>query len=379
MIRIERRLDAPRWLRLAIPFISLVVAGLVVGVVLVVTGHDVLLTYTETFNAAFVNSHALTGTFLFATPLLFTGLCAAIAFRMRTWNIGSEGQLYLGAVGASGIALFLGGLGWPAPLIIAAMVIAAALTGMLWAAIPGLLRAYGRTNEILTTLMLNYVAGYFIYYLIYDSSSYWRDLTSFRARVFPLGKFISPSAYWPGLTTETFVLPFGFFVGAVVALLLWTLIRSTGFGFEMRVVADSPAAADYAGIRTKRRILYVMLISGAIAGIGGASQVGDFSHVLDPRGLQQAGYGYTGIVVAALALYEPLAVVLIAFLLGALNNAGFALQGPNFPIGLVGVTEGIILFCVLSGELLLRYRIRFARAPRAVPEVSSGLKAKAKT
>jgi simple sugar transport system permease protein len=293
---------------------------------------------------------------VYATPLLFTGLCAAIAFRMRVWNIGGEGQLYLGAVGASGIGLLLGG--WPTPLIILGMIAAGALAGLLWAAIPGLLRAYGRTNEILTSLMLNYVAGYLMYYLIYDSSSYWRDLTSFRARVFPLGKYLSPSAFWPGINIDSFVVPLGFLVGVVIAFLLFGLIRRTGFGFEMRVVADSTAAADYAGIRTRRRIVYVMLISGAIAGIGGASQVGDFGHVLDPRGLQQAGYGYTGIVVAALALYEPLAAVLIAFLLGALNNAGFALQGPNFPIGLVGVMEGTILFCVLSGELLVRYRIR---------------------
>jgi len=202
-----------------------------------------------------------------------------------------------------------------------------------------------------------------MYYLIYDSSSYWRDLTSPRARVFPLGKYLSTAASWPSFTVDLAIVPFGFLVGIVVAALLWTLIRTTGFGFEMRVVGDSPPAANYAGIRTRRRILTVMAISGAIAGLGGASQVGDFGHVLDPRGLQQAGYGYTGIVVAALSLYEPLAVILVAFLLGALTNAGFALQGPTFPPGLVGVMEGIILFCVLGGELLVRYRIRFERRP----------------
>ena len=237
------------------------------------------------------------------------------------------------------------------------------VAGMLWAAIPGVLRAYGRTNEILTSLMLNYVAGLLMYYLIYDSSSYWRDLTSPRARVFPLGKYLSTSASWPLFTVDASIIPFGFLVGIVVAALMWTLIRTTGFGFEMRVVGDSPAAANYAGIRTKRRILTVMAISGAIAGLGGASQVGDFGHVLDPRGLQQAGYGYTGIVVTALSLYEPLAVILVAFLLGALTNAGFALQGPTFPPGLVGMMEGIILFCVLGGELLIRYRVRLERHP----------------
>jgi ABC-type uncharacterized transport system permease subunit len=365
MIRVERWLDAPRWLRAGVPVISLLLAGVITGLVLAVTGHDPFATYGQMYDAAFTARGGMASTFVYATPLIFTGLCAAFAFRMRAWNIGGEGQLYLGAIGASGVGLALGGL--PAPLIFLGMVIGGMVAGMVWAAIPGILRAYGRTNEILTSLMLNYVAGLLMYYLIYDSSSYWRDLTSARARVFPLGKYLTSAASWPAFNLDTATIPFGFLVGMLAAGFLWTLIRTTGFGFEMRVVGDSPAAADYAGIRTKRRILAVMAISGAIAGLGGASQIGDFGHVLDPRGLQQAGYGYTGIVVAALSLYEPLAVILVAFLLGALTNAGFSLQGPTFPPGLVGVMEGIILFCVLGGELLVRYRIRLARRSTGSP------------
>lgn len=359
MIRVERWIDAPRWLRAAVPVISLLLAALIVALVLAITGHDPFAAYGQMYDAAFLARGGMSSTFVYATPLVFTGLCAAFAFRMRAWNIGGEGQLYLGAIGASGVGLALGGL--PAPLVFLGMVAGGVVAGMLWAAIPGVLRAYGRTNEILTSLMLNYVAGLLMYYLIYDSSSYWRDLTSARARVFPLGKYLASSGTWTGLNLETIVIPLGFGVGIVAAALLWALIHTTGFGFEMRVVGDSPKAADYAGIRTRRRILTVMAISGAIAGLGGASQIGDFGHVLDPRGLQQAGYGYTGIVVAALALYDPLAVVLVAFLLGALINAGFSLQGPTFPPGLVGVMEGIILFCVLGGELLVRYRFRLTR------------------
>ncbi len=125
----------------------------------------------------------------------------------------------------------------------------------------------------------------------------------------------------------------------------------------MRVMGDSPQAANYSGIRTKRKILSVMAISGGVAGVAGSSQIGDFGHVLDPRGLQQAQYGYTGIVVAALALYNPIAVVLVSLFIGGLTNAGFALEGPSFPTGLVGTMEGIILFTVLGGEILARYRI----------------------
>jgi simple sugar transport system permease protein len=139
-------------------------------------------------------------------------------------------------------------------------------------------------------------------------------------------------------------------------------------------MSDSPRAARYSGMRTRRKILAVMALSGALAGLGGASQVGDFSHVLDadPNGLRAYGYGYTGIVVAALARYNPFAVVLVAFLLGGLQNAGSALQGPDFPSGLVGVMEGMILFTALGGELLVRYRIRVGRRHRAPATAAEG-------
>ena len=361
MISIERSLVTPRWQRVALPIVSLVMASIIAGIVLAVSGHDPIGTYQQIYAASFTSDGALTATFIYATPLLFTGLAVAIAFRMHVWNIGGEGQLYMGAVGASGVGLLFGG--WPLPILIVMMAIGGALAGLAWALIPGLLRAYLRTNEILVSLMLNYVAGLFMYYLIYDSTSFWRDLTSPSALVFPQGKDLLPSSNWPGIVLGSFTLPFGFVLGAVLAVLLLALIRFTRFGFEMRVMGDSPAAANYAGMRTRRTIVAVMALSGALAGLAGASQIGDFGHVLDPRGLQQAGYGYTGIVVAALAMYNPLAVVIVSILIGALTNAGFALQGPTFPIGLVGTMEGIILFSVLGGEFLGRYRIRFGRAP----------------
>ena len=365
-IRIERSLDTPRWVRAALPFASLLLAAILSGIVLELSGHDALSTYHQIYLASFTSPGALTATFVYATPLLFTGLCVAVAFRMRVWNIGGEGQLYMGAVGASGIGLLLGS--WPAPLLIVAMIVAGAVAGALWAMIPALLRAYLRTNEILVSLMLNYVAGLVMYFLIYDSQSFWRDLTSPTALVFPQGKDLLPAASWPGLQFGTFTLPMGFVLGVGLAILLLVLVRSTRFGFEMRVMGDSTSAATYAGMRTRRIILRVMALSGALAGLAGASQIGDFGHVLDPRGLQQAQYGYTGIVVAALALYNPLAVVIVAVFIGALSNAGFALQGPQFPSGLVGTMEGIILFSVLGGEILGRYRIRFRSASPAGPE-----------
>ncbi len=355
VLRVERRLSVPAWLPYVIPVLSLVVAAIITAIVLLASGHNPLRTYHQIYQAAFVSSGALSSTFVYATPLLFTGLCAAVAFRIKVWNIGGEGQLYMGAVGASGVGLALTGM--PAAVILLGMVIGGIVAGAIWAAIPGLLRAYLRTNEILTSLMLNYVAGLVMYYLIYDSTSYWRDMTSQSAKVFPTGKTLESSASWPGLTVAGFVVPMGFLVGIGVAILLWAVVKVSRLGFEMKVIGESPTVARYAGMRTKRTVAVVMLASGGFAGLGGASQIGDFGHVLDPRGLQQASYGYTGIVVAALARYNPLATVIVAFLIGALTNAGFALQGPDFPAGLVGAMEGIILFSVLAGEVLTRYRL----------------------
>ena len=167
-----------------------------------------------------------------------------------------------------------------------------------------------------------------------------------------------------------FLLPLGFLVAIGLALGIWGLYTRTRFGFEVQVIGDSARAGRYAGMRTRRKIVAVMCLSGAIAGLGGASQDGDFRHQLDPRGLTQANYGYTGIVVAALARYNPFAVVLIAFLLGGLQNAGYTLQGADFPSGLVGVLQGLILFCVLGGEVFVRYRVRFDRRTPAVEPAS---------
>lgn len=354
-IRLEPRAHAPAWWVLAVPVASVLVALAVTALVLVVSGHDPVSTYQQMIAASFMNSGALTGTLVSTTPILFTGLAAAVAFRMRVWNIGGEGQLYMGAVAATGVGLLLGDE--PAPIVIASMVLAGMVGGAAWAAIPGVLKARFSTNEILTSLMLNYVAGSLLYYLIYDSTSYWRDLTTPSAKVFPTGKTLAAAGSWPSIATSGASIPFGLMVGVAIALLLWGMLRSTRFGFEIRLFAESAGAARYAGISTSRKILQVMLLSGALAGLAGASQIGDFSHVLDPRGLQQASYGYAGIVVAALALYEPVAVLVTSLFMGALIGAGFSLQGPDFPAGLVGTMQGIILFCVLGTQVLARYRI----------------------
>jgi simple sugar transport system permease protein len=363
VIRIERRLRQPRWLTIAVPVGSVVVAFVVMTLVLLATHHPPGHTFRRLFDTAFVGTQSLNATFVSATPLLFTGLCAAVAFRMQLFNIGGEGQLYAGAILGAAAGIVLGNhSGW---LSIPGMIVAGAAGGAALALIPAILRAFLSTNEIITSLMLNYVAALILNYLIFDSESYWRDTSSPTAKVFPQGKNLPDAANWPVSHAGSLVLPFGLLVGVVIAVVVWLLYTRTRFGFEVQVIGDSPRAATYAGMRTRRKILAVMALSGAIAGIGGASQDGDFRHTLDPRGLTAAGYGYAGIVIAALGRYNPFAVVVISFLLGGLQNAGYALQGADFPSGLVGVLQGLILFCALGGELLIRYRIRFVRSRAA--------------
>jgi simple sugar transport system permease protein len=380
-VTVERRLEQPRWLSLAVPLGSLLFAFAAAGVVLLATGIDPLSTYRQLFQAGFLQTGSLDQTLISATPIAFTGLAAAAAFRVKLFNIGAEGQMYMGAIVGSAAGLYLGGRGSASPFVIAAMVVAGCAGGTAWALIPGILRAFFRTNEILTSLLLNYVAGLVLTYLIFESQSYWRQTKGFNATVFPTGKQLPSSAVWPGWTTGLqggLTIPLGTFLAVLAAVVVWTLYKRTRFGFEAQVLGDSERAARYAGVRLRRKILAVMAVSGAVAGLGGASQVGDFSHALDgdPNGLQKLGYGYTGIVVAALARYNPFATLLVAFLIGGLQNAGNTLQGPDFPAGLVGVLQGIILFSALGGELLVRYRVRVARRPEsedvtATPEPAS--------
>ena len=357
-MRIERRLRQPWWLVVVVPVVSIAVAFVLSGVVLLLTGHPPLKSFQRLFDAAFIANGALSETVVAATPLAFTGLAAAVAFRMNLFNIGGEGQLYAGAITGATVGLLM--TGSPSPLVFAGMIAGGAAGGALLAAIPAVLRAFFSTNEIITSLMLNYVVGLVLEYLIFDSQSYLRDTSSFEAKVFPQGKTLPDEATWSSWSIHGVVLPLGFLLAIGVAALVWVLYARTRFGFEVQVIGDSARAGRYAGMRTRRKILAVMCLSGAIAGLGGASQTGDFRHQLDPRGLRQANYGYTGIVVAALARYNPFAVVLVALLLGGLTNAGFTLQGADFPAGLVGVVQGLILFCALGGELFVRYRVRFA-------------------
>jgi general nucleoside transport system permease protein len=364
VIVLTRRLEQPRYLAVAMPFLALAGGFVLSSVVLLLSGHDPITVHRLIIEKGFLtDSTALLRT---ATPLVYTGLAAALAFRMRLWNIGGDGQLMFGAVVSSGLVIEVGDQG--AGVLIPLAIAGGLLGGLLWAVVPALLRARFQTNEIITTLMLNYVAAQLLNYLIVTSHSLWRDPAS---PTFPNGRPLPHASEWPHFAIGPFpAVPLGFLLALVLAVALAVVWRFTRPGFEMQVIGDSPSAARYAGMRTRLTLFAVLCASAAIAGLGGASRVGDADFKLDHNDLIRMAFGYGGIVVAALARYDPLVVVLVALALGGFTNAAqIAQDASTLPLSLVGVIQGTILLSALAAELFTRYTIGFRRrAPRDVPE-----------
>jgi ABC-type uncharacterized transport system permease subunit len=381
-IHLERRLQIKRRTALLVPIASILVALALGAIFLALTDHPPLRVYQELFRSGFGNWYGFTDTLAAATPLVFTGLAAAFAFRMNLYNIGGEGQLYAGAIVAAWAGLALAP-GLPGPLAVTVVVIGGAVGGALWVLVPALARAYFGASEIVTTLLFNYVALYLMQYLIFGSGSYWRDPNS---KSFPQGKPLPDVTHFPILhfPSSSFLgidfppgltrIHLGLAIGLGLALLLFVVLRWTGFGFDMRVIGDSPNAARYAGIPMVRTILIVLLVSGALAGIAGAGEVGGRAYALDPNGLV-LNLGYTGIVVAALARYNPFGVVLVSVLLGGLRTGAADLQSAagdlRVPLAIAYMLEGAILLVALGGEVFRTHRLVVRRVASA-PERRTG-------
>lgn len=357
MLRLDRRSRAGPLLYLGVPLCSIALALLVGAIFLLVNGFNPLTIYREMLHASFATRYGLEDTLVSATPIIFTGLAAAITFRFRLYNIGAEGQLVAGGIAAAAMALFIGD-SFGGPLAVIIVLLAGMAGGAAWMLVPALARIRLGTSEIITTLLLNYVAILFARLLIFGSNGPLRDPTSTN---FPQGTRI-PSG--------TFLMEFGasrvhagFVIGCGMAVLIFFLLRWSRIGFRARVVGDSPGAARYAGISAPATALVLLLISGALAGLAGATEIAGRAHRLDPTGLA-VGFGYTGIIVAALSLYNPLIVVPVAILLGGLANAGATLQtvsGLAVPSSISVVLQGAILIFLLAGEIFLHYRVGFAR------------------
>ena len=354
-LRLEARLEVSRWLSPALTAGALVVALVVSGLILMVVGADPVRVYLHIVGSSLGSIGAISDTLVKSTPLILTGLACALAFRMRLWNIGAEGQLLLGAWAASAVVLVpLVPAGAPGPIVLAAMLVAGFLGGALWGLIPGVLRAKFGVNEIIATLMLNSIAFAWIQYWVFGP---WTEGGFQMSRQFPveawlprLSDLAAAVPAFRGLTVHA-----GFLLALLAAVVVWFIVERSSWGYEIRLIGDNPRAARYAGIRIARNILLVFAISGGLAGIAGMAEIAGVVHRLQDN--FSPGYGYTAIIVAYLAKFHPLRVVPVAILFGALILAGREIQ----PSGVPAMIQGIILFCLIASEVFLRYRVSIVR------------------
>lgn len=356
-IKIEPRLDEPpTWYPVLISLGAIVVALILGGIVIAIAGGNPFLSYVHIARASFGDFGVLSDTIVKATPIILAALACSVAFRMKLWNIGAEGQFIMGAFGASAIVL--------APvlpaeasrwLFIPVMAISGMAAGAVWGFIPGYLKAKFNVNEIISTLMMNYIAVAWINFWIF---AVWTEGGFQMSPKFPetawlprLSEYASTIPFFRGLTTHA-----GLLLGVIAAIVLWFIVYRSRWGYEIRLIGDNPHAAKYAGISITRNTIYVMMLSGALAGLGGMSEVAGVVHRLQTSPIA-AGYGFTGIIVAWLAKLNPLVIILVSILFGALILAGREIQ----PSGVPKMIQGIILVCLIASDFLLRYRVRLVR------------------
>jgi simple sugar transport system permease protein len=346
----EKRQDVSRSIRVLVPVLSLVFALVFGAFLLLLSGVDPLAAYAAMAEGAFGDAHALAETMVKAIPLMLTGLGVSIAFRMLFWNIGAEGQLAMGGLAATGVALYASHAlpGWS---VVPSAILLGMLAGALWAAIPAILRAYLQVNETITTLMMNYIAILLVSHVYHGP---WRDPEGYG---FP-GTARFPEVAWlPRLYGRAHA---GLFLALIAAGVLWVVLQRTKWGFELRITGQNPRAARYIGINIPRLIVTAMLASGALCGLAGACEV---SGVM--RRLQQGltvGYGYTAIIVAWMSQLNPWGVLLVAFLLAGLLVGGDQIQmAMGLPAAMGLVLQGALLFPMLGGSLFAEYRLRIVR------------------
>src|SRR5205085_2532395 len=326
------------------------------GLLVQATGYSAQKAFEAILEGSFGGSYPISQTLAAAIPLATIALGTAVAFRVQLWNIGGEGQFYMGACGATAVELVGGPAGWPAVMLLPTMLVGGFIAGAAWALVPGWLRAWHGVNEIITTLMLNYVAVLWVNYLVYGP---WKDP---QGRNFPFSPRFPDNATFARIGDGQ--LHSGLVVPIVAAIVLLFALARTRWGYELRVVGENAEAARYAGINVRSTMLSAMLVSGGMAGIAGMVQVAGIIHLLN--GQLSNNYGYTAIIIAWLARLHPAAVLVVSVLFGALVNGGFAVSQVGVPQALGAVLQGTILFFVLGlGDLLTRYKLRIVSEPAA--------------
>ncbi|MBA3415765.1 MAG: ABC transporter permease [Chloroflexia bacterium] len=328
-----------------------VVTALAVGAALILaTGGDPLLAYGGLWEGSFGRPASVSETLVWATPYILAGLAVALAFKGGLFNIGAEGQLAVGALFGAWIGFGLSGVPWPLHALLA--LVGGACAGAAWAGIAGVLKARTGAHEVITTIMLNYIAllgtGYLLAGPLKDPSPFV---------VLAQTPKVLESARLPALFAD-FRIHWGFAIALLLAVGAWWLLFKSTVGFAIRTVGLNPTAAQYAGISVGRTIVLTMALSGALAGIAGAIEVVGVNYYHTPG--FSVGYGFDSIAVALLGKSHPLGVVPAAILFGALRAGATRMQFVSqIPIDVISIVQALVLMFVAADQIVRGiYRIR---------------------
>ncbi|MBH0236621.1 ABC transporter permease [Methylobrevis albus] len=362
-LRLERRPQPSTAMVYAAPLIAVGATVIVALVIFAAAGHAPLDALVMFVTGPVQDRYGVGEWLLKATPLILIAVGLTVGFRAGVWNVGAEGQLILGVIASGWLALKFGPGG--SPLLLPAMIVAGGLAGAAWAAIPALLRTRFNANEILVSLMFNYVAQLWLSWLVFGM---WRDPAGFN---FPQSEPLAPAALYPIILEDT-RLNIGLWIALAAVLAGWVLLSRSYIGFQLKVTGLSDAAARYAGFSTRRAVWLGMLAGGLTAGIAGVGEIAGPLGQIFPTA--SPGYGYAAIIVAFLGRLHPIGIVFSGLLLSLLYLSGDTAQmSLGLPSSITGLFQGMMLFFLLAADVLIFYRIRRrpAAAPAAAPVASA--------
>ncbi len=347
---------------LLIPALALLMALLAGAVVMWLAGDDPWLAYQGLFQGAFGSGRAWSTTVRKMIPFILTGLSVAVAFKAGLFNIGASGQFVMGSVFSVAVGIHFEGL--PLLLHLPLALVAGMVGGMLWGAIPGILKVTTGAHEVLVTIMLNYVASLFAGWTVYAGGSQGQTpgpLWDPTARAISETPDVLPSAQLPWLFGPPYRVHYGVFLALIVVLIIWWMLQKTTLGFEIRTAGLNSKAARYAGIRVERTVVLTMMLAGGLAGLAGAIETLGLNHKFAPEFGGQVGFD--GITVALLGQTHPFGVVLASFLFGALDAGAAKMQFESgVAADIIQVIQALVLAFV-AAPLIMRTILRLKETP----------------
>lgn len=345
---LERRAQESRLMVYLSPLLALVLTLIAGAILFKIMGVDVLSGLYVFFIKPISSVYGLTELAVKATPLILIGAALSLGFRAGVWNIGAEGQLIFGAIFGGGMALFL--YEHSGFYVLPIVLISGVFGGMFWAGVVAYLRTRFNANEILTSLMLSYVAALVLSYLVHGP---WKDPEGFN---FPESRIFADSASLPILMDGT-RLHLGIVLAVVVAVIAWIILSKIVLGFQIKVMGDAPQAGAYAGFSHNKLIWISLLLSGGAAGLAGVVEItGPIGQLLPSI---SPGYGFTAIIVAFVGRLHPIGALFAGLLLALSYLGGEAAQiSLNLPLAVGGVFRGMLLFFLLACDVLIRYQIK---------------------